>query len=56
MNDAELIQADPEDIELIMRELLKENPEFAEVDEEIRSRVVIQAVYEVLAQRNSRRL
>jgi hypothetical protein len=43
-------EASPEDIEAIMRELLEENPEFADLAEEIRREIVIEAINETLAE------
>jgi len=51
LDEPELIEADDEDIEDIMRELLEENPEFAGVEEDERRQIVIEAIYEVLSQK-----
>jgi len=43
-------EASAEDIESIMRELLEENPEFADLAEETRREIVIEAINEALAE------
>jgi hypothetical protein len=52
--EPEELEASDEDIETIMRELLEDNPELADVEEEIRRELVIEAINETLAKEEGR--
>jgi hypothetical protein len=49
-DEPELIEPADEDIETIMGTLLKEHPEFTDVGEEVRRRIVVDAICTVLAE------
>jgi len=48
--EPDLIEADDEDVESIMRELIRENPEFEDVEEEVRRQIVVDAIIAALAE------
>jgi hypothetical protein len=49
-DDEDIIVADDEDVESIMRELIEEHPEFEDVEEEVRRQIVVDAIIAALAE------